>query len=147
LPELPASGLDEEPDVGEPFPTSGHGAPLAFPLQGAAAREEWQQVGELRAPQAERSLHREATRTPQGRTIVLAGQGSYLGVESGALIVHQGRTHGAPAPERESLYPAMHGIRRIVWIGAHGHQTGTLTLAAAAWCRAEGIALTVLDGS
>jgi CRISPR-associated protein Cas1 len=41
----------------------------------------------------------------------------------------------------------MHGVKRIIWVGAHGHQTGTMTLAAAAWCQREGIHLVALDGS
>jgi hypothetical protein len=121
--------------------------PLAFPLVGAETRAEWLLLGDLRQAQADAALRREATRTTEGRTVVLAGQGSYLGVEAGALILHQGRTHGVPAPEKERLYPAMHGVRRILWIGAHGHLTGTLTLAAAAWLQREGVHLCVLDST
>jgi CRISPR-associated endonuclease Cas1 len=121
--------------------------PLAFPLVGVDARAEWLLLGDLRQAQADAALRSEETRTTEGRTVVLAGQGSYLGVEAGALILHQGRTHGVPAPERERLYPAMHGVRRILWIGAHGHLTGTLTLAAAAWLQREGIHLCVLDSA
>jgi hypothetical protein len=70
-----------------------------------------------------------------------------MGVEGFALIVHQGRTHGLPALEKELLYPALHGVKRIIWIGAHGHLTGTMTLAAAAWCQREGIHLCILDSA
>jgi CRISPR-associated endonuclease Cas1 len=101
----------------------------------------------LRQAQADAALQHEAARTTEGRTVILAGQGSYLGVEAGALILHQGRTHGADAPEKERLYPAMHGVRRIVWVGAHGHLTGTLTLAAAAWLQREGVHLCALDSA
>jgi CRISPR-associated endonuclease Cas1 len=101
-------------------------------------------LGDMRKTQADTALRLEAL-TSEGRTVILAGQGSYLGVEGGALILHQGRTHGVPAPEKERLYPALHGVRRILWIGAHGHLTGTLTLAAAAWLQREGIPLSVLD--
>ena len=120
---------------------------LSLPLLGAQARNEWRQVGELREAQADKSLRYGETQTSEGRTIILAGQGSYLGVEGYALIVHQGRTHGVPAPEKEMLQPALHGVKRIIWIGAHGHMTGTMTLSSAAWCRAENIHLCVLDGS
>src|SRR5260221_6510432 len=122
-------------------------APLTLPLQGAAARNEWQALGDLREAQANRQLRFKEVRTKEARTIILAGQGSYLGVEGGALVVHQGRTHGAPAPERELLYPALHGVRLILWIGGHGYQGGTMTLAAAAFCQREGIAICVLDGT
>src|SRR5262249_24794360 len=97
--------------------------------------------------QADRALRLEEARTSYGRTVVLAGQGSYLGVEGGALILHQGRTHGVPAPAKERLYPALHGVKRILWVGAHGHLTGTMTLAAAAWLQREGVHLCVLDGA
>jgi hypothetical protein len=154
LSSAPDAVSDEALHAEVDVPATGPGAPLVFPLQGAAARQEWQHAGERRAMQADRALCRESGRggahpevSTAGRTLILAGQGSYLGVEGGALVAHQGRTHGAPAPARELLYPALHGVRCILWVGAHGHQTDTITLASAAWCRAEGIALTVLDDS
>jgi CRISPR-associated endonuclease Cas1 len=149
--ELSEAGGTEEVEQNEAVTG---GSPLTLPLTGAETRQEWQQIGKLREAQAERQLQRDAGRggaeptvSAGGRTIILAGQGSYLGVEGRALVVHQGRTHGIPAPERELLYPAMHGVRRILWVGAHGYLSGTLTLAAAAFCRREGIQLIVLDGS
>jgi CRISPR-associated endonuclease Cas1 len=111
------------------------------------ARAEWRMVGDLREAQANALLRRIEQRATEGRTVILAGQGSYLGVEGGALVVHQGRTHGVPAPAKERLYPAMHGVKRLIWVGAHGHLTGTLTLAAAAWLQREGVHLCVLDSA
>ncbi len=151
LPPLP-DGVSEEaldtftpdqPDEeqGALSPPSGPGWSLTFPLQGAEARNTWQTQGERRETQADKLLQLEASRGA-GRTLLLAGQGSYLGVENGALIIHQGRTHGVPAPARELLSPAMHDVKRITWIGAHGHASGTMTLAAVAWCQREGIQLT-----
>ena len=138
LPALPDTAIEEEAEAGQP---------LTLPLIGAEARNLWRGVGELREMQADRALRQDKTRAVEGRTIILAGQGSYIGVQGGALVVHQGRTHGVPAPARELLYPAMHGVQRIIWIGAHGHMTGTLTLAATAWCQREGVHLCALDGS
>jgi CRISPR-associated endonuclease Cas1 len=146
-PLLPSANEEEETGAWDAPQEAEQDAPLSFPLLGADARAEWRTNGERREAQAEKALRHEEVRTPAGRTIILTGQGSYLGVEGGALILHQGRTHGVPAPEKERLYPAMHGVRRILWIGAHGHLTGTLTLAAAAWLQREGIHLCVLDGA
>ena len=134
-------------EVDPPVQESEGPQPLAYPLQGEDARSEWLYVGELREAQADKALAADVSRSTEGRTIILAGQGSYLGVEGYALICHQGRTHGVPAPEREMLQPALHGVKRIIWIGAHGHVTGTMTLAAASWCRREGIHLCALDGA
>src|SRR5260221_6915328 len=100
----PLPPLVEEQD--SPPDDAGTPAPLTLPLQGAAARNEWQALGELREAQANRQLRFKEVRTKEARTIILAGHGSYLGVEGGALLVHQGRTHGGPAPERERLYAA-----------------------------------------
>jgi CRISPR-associated endonuclease Cas1 len=150
LPDVPeADGEDvDETSVLDVAPDDAEaGTPLTLPILGAEARAEWRHAGELRASQADRALRYEAARTPEGRTVILAGQGSYLGVESGALVCHQGRTHGVVAETREMFYPALHSVRRILWVGAHGHLTGTMTLAAAAWCQREGIHLSVLDGA
>jgi CRISP-associated protein Cas1 len=107
----------------------------------------WQDTGLRRAAQVAKRLQVEAGHGG-GRTIVLAGQGSYLGVEAGALVVHQGRTSGVPAPSRELLFPGVHGVSRIVWVGRDRSQpSGTLTLAALAYCRREGISLALLDGA
>jgi CRISP-associated protein Cas1 len=126
--------------------TSEDEALLSFPPLGEVARAAWQEVGEHRAAQADKTLQIEQTRG-DGRTIILAGQGSYLGVEDGSLIVHQARTHGVPAPAKERLYPGVHGVSRIYWLGRGLQPCGTLTLAALAFCRREGIALALLDGA
>jgi len=117
-----------------------------FPPLGEAARAIWQDTGLRRAAQVAKRLQVEAGRG-DGRTIVLAGQASYLGVENGALIVHQGRTSGGPAPARELLYPALHGVSRMFWVGRDLQPAGTLTLAALTFCRREGIQLALLDGT
>jgi len=91
---------------------------------------------------ADQALSRDARTPGQGRTLVLAGQGAYLGVEHGALVVRQGRTHGAPIP-REVLHPSLHDAARIVWLDG----AGTLTVTALAWCQREGVSLTLLDTS
>jgi CRISPR-associated protein Cas1 len=119
---------------------------LTFPPLGEAARAAWQEIGELRAAQADKALQIQQARG-EGRTLILAGQGSYLGIEDGALIVHQGRTHGLPAPAKERLYPGVHGVSRIFWLGRDLQPSGTLTLAALAFCRREGIQVALLDGA
>ena len=101
---------------------------------------EWCAIGEHYATLAERALARDSARN--GRTLILAGQGSWLGVEHGALVVKQGRTHGAPGV-REVLHPALHEVRSIFWLDG----VGSLTLAALSWCQSEGVALAVLDAS
>lgn len=146
MPPLPEIEPEGEPEPDETLPLDGPGALLSLPLQGAQARQEWLDIGEMREAQADNALQSEAARTGK-RTLILAGQGSYLGVENGALVAHSGRSHGAPAPERELFWPGMHAVERIIWIGAHGYHTGTLTIAAAAWCQREGIHLLVLDGA
>ncbi len=70
--------------------------PLEFPLQGEDARREWQNMGELREAQADKALAASSSHDTDGRTIILAGQGSYLGVEGFALVCHQGRTPECP---------------------------------------------------
>lgn len=90
---------------------------------------------------AGRILERDARQHgEQGRTLILAGMGAYLGVQNGALVVHQGRTHGAPG-RRDVLQPALHDVNRLLVLDG----TGTVTIPALAWCQREGIALTVLD--
>lgn len=147
LPPLPDIPEETDEDTGTLVQDLEGPKPLEFPLQGEDARREWQNMGELREAQADKALAASSSHDTDGRTIILAGQGSYLGVEGFALVCHQGRTHGVPAPERELLQPAIHGVKRITFVAAHGHQTGTLTLAAASWCRREGIHLCVLDGA
>ncbi len=132
-------------DIGEPEGSAPR-EPLSYPPIGREARTAWRLNGELRQAQVDALLSRQAIGA-EGRTVILAGQGSYMGVEGGALVVHQGRTHGVPAPSKERLYPAVHNVRRILWVGEHGHMTGTMTLAAASWCAREGIHLVALDGS
>jgi CRISP-associated protein Cas1 len=119
---------------------------LNFPPLGEAARMAWQDTGLRRAAQVAKRLQIEAGHSG-GRTILLAGQGSYLGVENGALVVHMGRTCGGPAPAREMLYPALHGVSRIFWVGRDMQPAGTLTLAALTFCRRENIQLAILDGA
>ncbi len=121
--------------------------PLTLPLFGQQAQTEWRLAGEYREEQADRRLAASEYNTSEGRTVILAGQGSYVGCENGALVCHMGRTHGEPAPAKEFFYPAAHTLRRILWVGSHGHMTGTMTLSAAAWCRNESVHLTVLDAS
>jgi CRISPR-associated endonuclease Cas1 len=147
LPNIPESQDGERAEDIIASSLSASWTSLTFPLLGHAAQDEWRHMGELREDQADKALRYEEVQTSEGRTVILAGQGSYLGVENGALLAHQGRTHGVPAPAKEFFYPALHTVRRILWVGAHGHLTGTMTLAAAAWCQREGVHLTVLDGS
>lgn len=147
LPDFPDIPDEDNTDEEALLQNSEDAQPLTLPLLGEEARHEWQTVGAMRESQADTALTADGYHSSDGRTIVLSGQGSYLGVEGFALIVHQGRTHGIPAPERELLQPALHGVKRIIWVAAHGHQAGTLTLASAEWCRREGIHLTALDGS
>lgn len=78
-----------------------------------------------------------------GRTTVLGGYGADLHVEHDALYVKYGRTHLAPQQVHEVLHRALHDVRRIVWVDA----SGSLSLAAVAWCHSEGITLTLLDGA
>jgi CRISP-associated protein Cas1 len=127
-------------------PTPEDDALLNFPPLGEAARTVWCDTGTWRPTQAGKRLQTEAKRGG-GRTVILAGQGSYLGVEAGALIVHQGRTCGAPAPARELLYPGVHVVSCIYWVGRDLQPSGTLTLAALTFCRREGIQLAILDGA
>jgi|GEM_PF-4567376 len=102
-PTAPQSGpgetqADKPGSAPQSIEPDGGRKPLAYPLEDMDARAEWRMVGDLREAQADALLRREETRTSEGRTVILAGQGSYLGVEGGALILHQGRTHGVPAP-------------------------------------------------
>jgi CRISP-associated protein Cas1 len=98
------------------------------------AGERWERIAEV----AEQTVRGER------RTLFVGGHGAYLGVAHGALVVESGRTHGAPG-EREVLHPALHDAGRIVVVGT----AATLTAAALAWCRAEGISCSLLadDGT
>lgn len=77
------------------------------------------------------------------RVLILAGHGSYLGVEYDGLVAHNGRTHGAAATPREIFHRGLHDVKQIIWLDRHG----TLTLSALQWCRDQGVAVSILDPS
>lgn len=153
LPTLADAMESLEADVQEPQEPVGPiattqdrpGLPLRWPIENDTDRAEWYQVGTLRQGQADRALRQDEARH-EGRTIIVAGQGSSLWVELGDLMVKPGRTHGG-AGEWEVVHPALHDVRRILWVGVNDRMGGSLTLAALAWLRREGIELVILDGS
>jgi CRISPR-associated protein Cas1 len=121
-----------------------HSEPLTWPLEGPDARAEWQRCGDDRETLADTLLSSTA-RSGRGRTLVLGGQGGYLGVELGNLVAHAGRTHGSPAPQRETFPPASHHLSAVIWVTMPDHAAGTCTLPALEWLRREGVPLTCLD--
>ena len=76
-----------------------------------------------------------------GDTLVLAGYGAGLRVDKDALIVTEGRTHHPQQPITYKLYRGLHSIARIVCLDPQG----SLSFAAAKWCRDEDITVVLLD--
>ncbi len=77
----------------------------------------------------------------RGDTLVLAGFGAGLRVEHDALVVTEGRTHHPQSPLIHRLYRGVHAVARIVCLDPQG----SLSFAAAKWCRDESIAVVLLD--
>ena len=77
----------------------------------------------------------------RGDTLVLAGFGAGLRVEHDALIVTEGRTHHPQSPLVHRLYRGVHAVARIVCLDPQG----SLSFAAAKWCRDESITVVLLD--
>ena len=74
-------------------------------------------------------------------TLVLAGFGAGLRVEHDALVVTEGRTHHPQSPLVHRLYRGVHAVARIVCLDPQG----SLSFAAAKWCRDESITVVLLD--
>jgi CRISPR-associated protein Cas1 len=81
----------------------------------------------------------------RGETLILAGYGAGLRVERDALIVTEGCTHNPQQPTVHTLYRGMHGVQRIMVLGA----VGSVTFEALRWCTQQAIAVYLLtrDGS
>jgi CRISPR associated protein Cas1 len=75
-----------------------------------------------------------------GDTMILTGYGAGLRVERDALIVTEGRTHHPHQPLAFQLHRGLHNVSRIVCLDPQG----SLSFAAAKWCRDEAIAVTLL---
>jgi CRISPR-associated endonuclease Cas1 len=93
----------------------------------------WRDAG-LRHDQLAHSLLR------GGDTLVLTGYGAGLRVEHDGLLVTEGRTHHPHQPLTYRLYRGLHSISRIVCLDPQG----SLSFAAAKWCRDEAITVTLL---
>jgi CRISP-associated protein Cas1 len=76
-----------------------------------------------------------------GDTMILAGYGAGLRVERDALIVTEGRTHHPHQPLTFQLHRGLHNVSRIVCLDPQG----SLSFAAAKWCRDEAITVTLLS--
>jgi CRISP-associated protein Cas1 len=75
-----------------------------------------------------------------GDTMILAGYGAGLRVERDALIITEGRTHHPQQPLTYRLHRGLHNVSRIVCLDPQG----SLSFAAATWCRDESITVTLL---
>jgi CRISPR-associated protein Cas1 len=76
----------------------------------------------------------------RGETVILGGYGAGLRVERDALIVTEGCTHNPQKPTVHTLYRGLHGVERIIVLGA----AGSVTFEALRWCTQQEIAVYLL---
>jgi CRISP-associated protein Cas1 len=125
-PALPSASLPDtvpQPELVVPTPI--------HPLDGTA----WLQAGMRYERLAGKLLASEGS-----ETLILAGYGAGLRVERDALIVTEGCTHNPHTPTVHTLYRGMHGVQRIIVLGA----AGSVTFDALRWCTQQEIAVYLL---
>jgi len=101
---------------------------------------EWREAGARYEARTTKALEQEE-RHGTGRTIILAGYGARISIERGALIVQEGHTHTGDDATRHELWPAVHGVDRIICLGC----VGSLSFQALTRCHDQGVRVTTLD--
>ncbi len=112
------------------------------PFDQARVGQDWHEAGERYEQLTAKALDQEQ-RCGTGRTIVLAGYGARLSIERGALIAQCGHTHTGDSAELAELYPAVHGVGRIICLGC----VGSISFDAIRWCYSQDIMVTLLDNT